>query len=369
MKKLLCCLALSTVLLSGCSLMHKSEGIIKVNNEVITQAQFEEAFDSSVDKSFLKSFGGSKNFVKSDENPMYGIFKDKIVNELIVKSLLDQEIAKKGIKATDEDIQNELKTIIDKVGSKEELNKILKQRGVSNAQFTDDLKTQIKIKKLVNSVQKINISDNDAKKYYDTHKSEFVHGEQVRASHILISANTLEIIQQLKAKNPNIDPADMNTQVEATIASQKAKAEKVLAQVKQNPDDFAKIAQKESDDKASAERGGELGFFPKEAMVPEFANAAFSMKPNTVSEQLVQSPYGFHIIKVTDRMEAGSTPYAKVKDEIKFYLETQKQIEVLKNITDGLMKNAKIEYLNDSFNPKKTVKDVTPQPVKKEEKK
>lgn len=369
MKKLLCCLALSTVLLSGCSLMHKSEGIIKVNNEVITQAQFDEAFDSSVDKSFLKSFGGSKNFVKSDENPMYGIFKDKIVNELIVKSLLDQEIAKKGIKATDEDIQNELKTIIDKVGSKEELNKILKQRGVSNAQFTDDLKTQIKIKKLVNSVQKINISDNDAKKYYDTHKSEFVHGEQVRASHILISANTLEIIQQLKAKNPNIDPADMNTQVEATIASQKAKAEKVLAQVKQNPDDFAKIAQKESDDKASAERGGELGFFPKEAMVPEFANAAFSMKPNTVSEQLVQSPYGFHIIKVTDRMEAGSTPYAKVKDEIKFYLETQKQIEILKNITDGLMKNAKIEYLNDSFNPKKTVKDVTPQPVKKEEKK
>ena len=369
MKKLLCCLALSTVLLSGCSLMHKSEGIIKVNNEIITQAQFDEAFDSSVDKSFLKSFGGSKNFVKSDENPMYGIFKDKIVNELIVKSLLDQEIAKKGIKATDEDIQNELKTIIDKVGSKEELNKILKQRGVSNAQFTDDLKTQIKIKKLVNSVQKINISDNDAKKYYDTHKSEFVHGEQVRASHILISANTLEIIQQLKAKNPNIDPADMNTQVEAAIAAQKAKAEKVLAQVKQNPDDFAKIAQKESDDKASAERGGELGFFPKEAMVPEFANAAFSMKPNTVSEQLVQSPYGFHIIKVTDRMEAGSTPYAKVKDEIKFYLETQKQIEVLKNITDGLMKNAKIEYLNDSFNPKKTIKDVTPQPVKKEEKK
>ena len=369
MKKLLCCLALSTVLLSGCSLMHKSEGIIKVNNEVITQAQFDEAFDSSVDKSFLKSFGGSKNFVKSDENPMYGIFKDKIVNELIVKSLLDQEIAKKGIKATDEDIQNELKIIIDKVGSKEELNKILKQRGVSNAQFTDDLKTQIKIKKLVNSVQKINISDNDAKKYYDTHKSEFIHGEQVRASHILISANTLEIIQQLKAKNPNIDPADMNTQVEAAIAAQKAKAEKVLAQVKQNPDDFAKIAQKESDDKASAERGGELGFFPKEAMVPEFANAAFSMKPNTVSEQLVQSPYGFHIIKVTDRMEAGSTPYAKVKDEIKFYLETQKQIEVLKNITDGLMKNAKIEYLNDSFNPKKTVKDVTPQPVKKEEKK
>ena len=367
MKKLLCCLALSTVLLSGCSLMHKSEGIIKVNNTVITQAEFDEAFDQSIDKSFFKSFGGSKNFVRSDENPMYGIFRDKITNELIVKSLLDQEIEKKGIKATDEDIQNELKTIIDKVGSKEELNKILKQRGVSNTQFTNDLKTQIKIKKLVNSVQKINITDNDAKKYYDTHKSEFTHGEQVRASHILISANTLELIQQIKAKNPDIKPDELNTKVEAAVATQKAKAEKILAQVKNNPDDFATIAQKESDDKASAIKGGELGFFTKEAMVPEFSKAAFSMKPNTVSEQLVSSPYGFHIIKVTDRMEAGSTPFAKVKDEIKFYLETQKQIEVLKNITDGLMKNAKIEYLNESFNPKKTVKDVTPQTVKKEE--
>ena len=366
MKKLLTCIALSTVLLSGCTLFQKSEGIIKVNETVITQAQFDEAFDKTVDKSFLKSFGGSKNFVKSDENPMYGIFKDKIVNELIIKSLLDQEIAKRGITASEDDIQNELKTIIDRVGSKEQLNSLLKQRGVSNAQFTEDLKTQIKIKKLVDSIQKVNVTDADAEKYYNTHKNEFTHGEQVRASHILISANMMEMIQQIKAKNPDIDPTELNKKVEEQIAAQKAKAESILAEVKKNPDNFEKIAQQKSDDKASGERGGELGFFPKEAMVPEFANAAFSMKPNTISETLVQSPYGFHIIKVTDRMAAGSTPFAKVKDEIKFYLETQKQVEVLKNLTDGLMKNAKIEYLNESFNPKKIAKQVTP--VKKESK-
>ena len=366
MKKLLTCLALSTVLLSGCTLLHKNDGIIKVNDQVITQAEFDEAFDKSVDKSFLKAFGGSKNFVKSDENPMFGIFKDKIVNELIVKSLLESEIQKRGIEATPEDVQNELKTIIDKVGSKEELNKLLKQRGISNAQFTDDLKTQIKIKKLVNSLEKINITDNDAKKYYDTHKSEFTHGEQVRASHILISANTIELIQKIKEKNPEISTEDLNKQVDEKLAAQKAKAEAVLAEVKKSPESFEKIAQKESDDKASAERGGELGFFPKEAMVPEFANAAFSMKPNTISE-LVKSPYGYHIIKVTDRMAAGSTPYAKVKDEIKFYLETQKQIEVLKNFTAGLMKTAKIEFLNDMYNPNK--KPETPKPAEKKSEK
>ena len=94
-----------------------------------------------------------------------------------------------------------------------------------------------------------------------------------------------------------------------------------------------------------------MGFFTKEAMVPEFAKAAFSMKPNTISDTIIKTPYGYHIIKVTDRMEAGVTPYAKVKDEIKFVLETQKQMAVLKNLTSGLMKSAKIEYIDESFKP------------------
>ena len=355
MKKLITCVAISTFLFSGCTFMQSREGIIKVNDTVITQADFDKEFDKSIDSSMFKAFGGAKNFVKSDENPMYSIFKEKIVNELVVKALIDQEIEKRGIKATDEDVQNELKDVIDKVGSKEELNRILKQRGVSNSDFMADLKTQVKIKKLIESIEKINISDNDAKKFYDTNKSQFTHGEQVRASHILISANTLELIQKIKEKNSDITPAKLNEEVEKQISSQKAKAEAILAEVKANPDNFEKIAKDKSDDKASGERGGELGFFPKEAMVPEFANAAFSMKPDTISEKLVQSPYGFHIIKVTDRMAAGTTPYEKVKEEIKAYLETQKQIEVLKNFTAGAMKTAKIDYLNDDFNPNKKV--------------
>lgn len=360
MKKLLTCLAVSTVLLTGCSFGPKSEGIIKVNDHVITQAQFDEEFNKSIDQSFLKSFGGSKN-IDVENNPLLNIFREKVTKEIIIKTLLDEEIAKRGIEATDEDVQNELKSIIDKVGSKEQLNTILKQRGVSNSEFTKDLKAQIKMKKLVNSIEKVSVSDGEAQKYYNSHKAEFTHGEQVRASHILISANTLEIIKSIKEKNKDINPTDLNTEVEKQMAAQKAKAESVLAEVKKNPADFEKIAKQKSDDKVSAQRGGELGFFPKEAMVPEFANAAFSMKPNTISE-LVQTPYGYHIIKVTDRMEAGTVPFAKVKDELKFYLETQKQLEVLKKFTDGLMKNAKIEYLNDKYNPEKQSAQAVPQP-------
>lgn len=365
MKKLLVCLAVSSVLFTGCSFHKSTEGIIKVNDQVITLAEFDDAFNKSMDKSFLKSLGGSKKLAEEGNNPIFGIFKEKVTNELIVKALIDQEIAKRNITATKEDLDKELKAVIDKVGSKEELNTMLKQRGISNNDFMKDLETQVKIKKLVNSMQKVSISDADAKKYYDTHKQEFTHGEQVRASHILISANTLQLIQEIKEKNKDIDAAALNAELEKRMAAQKAKAEEILAEVKKNPDDFAKIAEKKSDDKASAVRGGELGFFPKEAMVKEFAEAAFSMKPDTISETVITTPYGYHIIKVTDRMAAGSTPFDKVKEELKYYLETQKQIEVLKNFTASAMKTAKIEYLDENFDPAKVKTPVSPIPQEK----
>ena len=349
MKKILTCAALSVVLLSGCTFMSKNDGIIKVNDSVITRSQFDKAFDKEINNSVFKNFGGADNFVKSNDNVMYVIYRDKVSNELIVKTLLDQEISKRGIKVTDDDIKSEMKTIIDKVGSKEQLNEMLKQRGISNSEFTEDLKTQIKIKKLINSIQKVNISDADAEKYYNANIAKFKHGEQVRASHILISADTLEMIQSIKAKNKNISTEDLNKKLDEAMAAQQTKAEAILAEVKANPDKFEEIARKKSDDKMSGQRGGELGFFTKEAMDPEFSKVAFAMKPNTINDSLVKSPYGYHIIKVTDRAEAGVQPFAKVKDEIKFYLETQKQMEILKNLTSGLMKNAKVEYLDESF--------------------
>ena len=197
MRKFLTCVALSGVLLSGCSFMHQNNSIIKVNDSYITKGDFEKAYEKEVNNSPLKNFGGASNLKRSEDNVMYLIFKDKVVNELIVKTLLDSEIAKRGIKVSDEDMKNEMKLIIDKVGSKEELNKLLKQRGVSNSEFTEDLKTQIRIKKLIDSISKVKISDADAEKYYKTHTAEFKHGEQVRASHILISADTLQIIRNL----------------------------------------------------------------------------------------------------------------------------------------------------------------------------
>lgn len=355
MKKFLTCATLSVILLSGCSF--QKSGIIQVNDKVITKSQFEKVINKELDNSPFKAFGGAENFVKSDDNFMYIVYKEKAVKELIVKALLDDEIDKRGIKASDEDIKSEMKSIIDKVGSKEELSRILKQRGVSNDEFTEDLKTQIKIKKLIASISNIKISDADAQKYYNQNIDKFKHPEQVRASHILISSDLLQLIRDIKSKNKNISTTDLNAKVEKIQAEQKAKAESILKEVLANPDDFEKIASQKSEDKVSGERGGELGFFSKTDMVPEFSNVAFAMKPDTIHNSLVKTSYGYHIIKVTDRMEAGTTPFVKAKDDIKYYLETQEQLKVLKQFTDGLMKNAKITYIDESYDVEKLMKN------------
>lgn len=365
MKKILTCAALSVILLSGCSFVKEKTGIIKVNENYITQAEFDKAIDKEINASFLKNFGGADNFIKSEENAMYAVFRDKAVYELIIKSLLDAEIEKRGIKVEEEDIKNEMKSIIDKVGSKEELNRILKQRGVSNKEFSEDLKTQIRIRKLVESIEKIKISDAEAEKFYKSNIDQFKHTEQVKASHILISADLLQLIREYKSKNKNISATELNRKVDTKMEEQRVKAEKVLAEVKADPDNFEQFAEKYSDDKVSGERGGELGFFAKTDMVKEFSDAAFAMKPDTISDKLVKSNYGYHIIKVTDRIEAGTTPFVKVKEEIKYYMETKEQMKVLKNLTDGLMKTAKIEYLKEEFKPAKDIQKQLKQENKK----
>ena len=121
---------------------------------------------------------------------------------------------------------------------------------------------------------------------------------------------------------------------------------------------FAKLAKDNSDDTTSAVKGGDLGFFAAKEMVPEFSKAAFSMKPNTISDKPVKTQYGYHIIMVTDRAAAGQDSFDKVKNNIKGYLENQKQIEAIDKLTESLKKNAKIVYVNPSYDPEQMKKDV-----------
>ena len=340
-KKLLATLAISAVLFSGCGLK-SGETIIKVNDQKISQGQFDKVFDKQINNSMFAKMGID---VKNDKNSfLYLMIKGRVIDELVVRALIDQEIAKRKIEVTNADVEQAVKEVIDKVGSKEQLDEILKQNGVAADDFKKDLKEEVKMKKLAQSLGAGAVSDAEAKNFYDKNLDKFKNPEKVRASHIL----------------KNLSPEQIQAKVNQKMSEQKAKAEKLLAQVKQNPTQFAKIAKENSEDTTTAVKGGDLGFFAAQEMVPEFSKAAFSMKPNTISQNLVKSQYGYHIIMVVDRMAASQDSFEKSKAEIKAYLENQKQLEAIDKLVESVKKNAKIEYVNPEYNPeniKKSVQD------------
>lgn len=340
-------IAATAMMLCGCV---NKNAVVTVNGEAITRAQYEKAFDAVANNSMFAQMGID---LKKDENSfLHLMLKERVINELIVKKLIDQEITKRKIKVSKEDMDKQLKSIIDKVGSKEKFNALLKENGVTTSQFKKDLTDEVKIQKLVDSLSVVSVSDKDALKFYKENEDKFKNPDKVRASHILVSANPEELKAKI-AETPEgkkLSAADLDAAVKNEMAQKKAKAEKLLAQAKKNPSEFAKLAKDNSDDTVSAKQGGDLGFFAKEEMVEPFAKAAFDMKPNTISN-LVQTPYGYHIILVTDRQKAGVEPFEKVKSEIKEFLTNQEKVKVLQQFVDTLRNNAKIEYNDPSFNP------------------
>lgn len=356
-KKLLTTLAVSAMLFAGCGLK-SGEAIIKVNNQNITQGQFDAEFDKQAGNGIAKALGID---VKDDKNSfLYLLIKDRVVNELIVKSLLNQEIEKRGITVTNKDVDDAVKDIIDKVGSKEQLDALLKQNGISNSQFKKDLKEEVKMRKLATELGSSSVSDAEAKKFYNENINKFKHPDKVRASHILITVNPKEIEEVIKSdpNNKNMDEATVKAKVNEEIQAKEAKANQLLAEAKKDPTQFAKLAKENSEDTATANKGGDLGFFAAKEMVPEFSKATFSMRPNTISDKPVKTQFGYHIIMVTDRSAAGQDPFEKVKANIKAYLENQKQIELIDKLTESLKKSAKIEYVNPAYNPENIQKGV-----------
>jgi peptidyl-prolyl cis-trans isomerase D len=148
------------------------------------------------------------------------------------------------------------------------------------------------------SVKKsISINESDLKSYYDQNVARLSGNEERRASHILISA-------------PKDAPA-------ADRQKAKARADELLQEVRKTPDSFAELAKKNSQDTGSAANGGDLDFFARGAMVKPFEDAAFAMKKGDISE-VVESDFGFHIIKLTDV----KTPKQRSFEELRTGIET-----------------------------------------------
>jgi peptidyl-prolyl cis-trans isomerase C len=163
--------------------------------------------------------------------------------------------------------------------------------------------------------QEAQISDAELKKFYDENKEKFKSGEQVKASHILVKTEK--------------------------------EAQDILAQLK-NGASFEDLAKKHSAD-SSAAKGGDLGWFSRGAMVPEFDKAVFNLKEGETSG-IVKTQFGYHIIKLTGKRPAGIRSFDEVKEQIKTTLLPNKQQEIFQKMKDDLKKSAKVSIKEDVLN-------------------
>ncbi len=209
----------------------------------------------------------------------------------------------------------------------EEFRKKTAQYGQNFDELKQQLRKGMTYQKVVEAqwAGKINITEEDAKKHYDENPTQFEVKEQVRASHILIKSDITD---------PNNDPNQAK-------AEAKAKIQDLLEQIKDGAD-FAELA-KANSACPSAPGGGDLNFFPRGKMAPPFEKAAFALEVGKVSD-IVETQFGYHIIKVTDHKDAGTTLFEQARDNIIKQLTQIKQSELTKNYIDSLKAAANIVY-------------------------
>src|SRR5262245_33000919 len=176
----------------------------------------------------------------------------------------------------------------------------------------------------------VNVSDADVASYFDAHKDDFKIGEKRKIRYLLIDIDALRqkvVVPSAdidRAYNNNIEQYSTPEQVRASHillktegkddAAVKAKAEELLKQARAGAD-FAELAKKNSEDEQSAKNGGDLDYFGRGRMVPEFDQVVFAMQPNQISD-LVKTQYGYHIIKLVDKKPATTRPLAEVRPQI-----------------------------------------------------
>lgn len=177
---------------------------------------------------------------------------------------------------------------------------------------------------------KIQASEEDMRLYYKVHESEFKTPEAIRARHILIKAEK-----------------------SATQETKKKAQEKIGAILKRakNGEDFAKLASELSEDPGTKAKGGDLGFFPRGKMVPEFEAIAFSMKLGEVSG-IIETEFGYHIVKIEEKKEPAIEPYENVKDKIREKVLNELKRAYVDEYMEKVMKDASVEVNLEPFLPK-----------------
>jgi peptidyl-prolyl cis-trans isomerase C len=288
--------------------------LARVNGEDVTRKEFEE---------FVQNLEGRAGGpVPADQRDR--VYRS-VLDQLVGYKLLLQETKARKVAVPDAEVDARIGEIRKQFPSEDVFMQMLIQRKMTLDQVKADARQDMAISKLIETeiASKIAVKPEQVQDFYAKNPDQFKQDERVRASHILIAF-------------PENADAVAKTQA-------KTKAEQVLKDVKAGKD-FAALAKEHSQDPGSAVNGGDLGFFQKGQMVGPFNDVAFSLAPGAISD-LVETQFGYHIIKVAEKQPSRAVPLEEVRPQVEQFLQNQNREEQTETFVKSLRSKGKVEIL------------------------
>ncbi len=342
--------------------------VAKVGEVKISQQEFQQAVREQQDR--LRGQLGELD-PKVLDNPE---FRQAILDDLIDQRLLFQEARKRHLFASDDAVRQAIMAVeaFQDNGqfSQQRYEALLSAQGMSPAGFEAQVRQDLALQQLAgtigrsgivsqrvtdkvlalqsearhvqefvlpveNYVAKVKLEDGAAKKFYDENTEQFRTPDQAKVEYVVLTPESLAVeVSEAEIKAWYDGHKERYQQPEERRASHiliaaeklgkdkaRQKAEEVLREVQAKPAAFAELARKHSDDPGSASQGGDLGFFGRGMMVKPFEDATFALRDGEVSG-IVESDFGFHIIKLTGQHVAREKPLAEVRGEIERELKS-----------------------------------------------
>ncbi|KHS56102.1 MULTISPECIES: peptidylprolyl isomerase [Terrisporobacter] len=297
-----------TILISTNMVACSNKTVAKINDVDVSKEEYKKT------EEFLYATG----YVEKNEKN-----SDKVNND-ILSFIIDNEVAyqeaqKENIKVKDSDVNEKVEQLKETLENNTSYKEKLESAGITEDFLKEQVKKDLTVAKYKeNFIKDIKVTDKEMEAYYNNNKDQF-NVKEVKASQILISTldeDNKEVSKEQKEKL-------------------KEKAQSILDKVNNN-EDFASLAKKYSDDKNSGKDGGDLGYFAKNEKNIEFTKEVFKLDTNQVSN-LIETPYGYHIVKVTDKTTVTKS-LEDSKDDIKAKILNEKYTKHI----DSLYKKGKI---------------------------
>lgn len=271
---------IASMVFSGCST--QQEGVVaEVDGHQISQEEFDKDFQVYKDLYERQLGEGALDQEGMDGKTMGESLEESILDKLIMERLIQDDNEKKGIEVTEEDLQEYIDEYKESIGGEESYQQFLQSNNLSDEYFVDNMMKELRGRKHKDDfLSGVSVSDEEAREYFEENKDDLV---EINASHILLGSEeeALDVLEKLDAG-----------------------------------EDFAELATTESMDSISAVNGGNLGYFGKGQMIPEFEEVAFQLEEGETSD-IVKTEVGYHVIKIQDKRESFDDLEDKVMELIK----------------------------------------------------